>query len=149
MSISTFPHHQDPVLARGCGIVPQMDKGHEATEAERAREASVEKIKTRQPTLAQAFSTVSLKELANITEIPCARSSLLYGVVSSIAIGGVKFVLQRRGAQALNWGAATFAAVSLASFEGCRWQRFQERSRMKYAVDRVEIRRRDAKNEDV
>lgn len=123
-----------------------MDKGHEATEQERARSASIEQMKNATPTIAQAFSTVSLGELANITQIPCARSALLYGVASACIIGGVKFFLQKRGAQALNWGAATFAGVSLATFEGCRFQRFQERSRMKFAVDKVEIRRREAKN---
>lgn len=129
--------------------IRNMDKGHEATEAERSRNATVDQIKaTPSPTLAQAFSTVSLSELAHITEIPCARSSLLYGVVASLTIGGVKFFLNKRGAQALNWGAATFAGVSLASFEGCRFQRYQERSRMKYAVDRVEIRRKDTKKDD-
>ena len=119
-----------------------MDKGHEATQAERAREETLDNIKKTTPTLSQAFSTVSLKEIANITQIPCARTSLLYGISSACVIGGVKFFLHRRGAQALNWGAATFAGVSLAAFEGCRFQRYQERSRMKYAVDRVEIRRK-------
>lgn len=125
-----------------------MDKGHEATEAERARNAAVDQMKAEKPTIAQTFSTISLSELAHITEIPCARSSLLYGVASSTIIGGVKFFLGRRGGQALNWGAATFAGVSLATFEACRWQRFQERSRMKYAVDRVEIRRKEARKDD-
>lgn len=125
-----------------------MDKGHEATEAERARNATVDQIKAATPTLSQAFSTISLSELAHVTEIPCARSALLYGVVAGVTIGGLKFFLNKRGAKALNWGAATFAGVSLATFEGCRFQRYQERSRMKYAVDRVEIRRRETKKED-
>lgn len=122
-----------------------MDKGHEATPAEQARNAAVEQIKQSPPTIAQAFSTVSLKELTTITQIPCARSALLYGIGSACLIGGVKFFLHRRGSSALNWGAATFAGVSLASFEGCRFQRYQERSRMKYAVDRVEMRRKEGR----
>lgn len=125
-----------------------MDKGHEATASERSRNATIDQIKTTKPTIAQAFSTVTLSELAHITEIPCARSSLLYGVVAGVTIGGLKFFLNKRGAQALNWGAITFASVSLATFEGCRFQRYQERSRMKYAVDRVEIRRKTSKTED-
>lgn len=125
-----------------------MDKGHEATEAERARNATLDQMKVAKPTIAQAFSTISLSELAHITEIPCARSALLYGIVSGTVLGGVKFFLARRGGQALNWGAASFAGISLATFEGCRWQRFQERSRMKYAVDRVEIRRREANTDN-
>lgn len=125
-----------------------MDKGHEASTAERSRDATVEQIKSANPTIAEAFSTVSISDLAHINEIPCARSSLLYGILAGVSIGGIRFFLmKRRGAQALNWSAGTFAAVSLASFEGCRFQRYQERSRMKYAVGRVEVRRKEARTD--
>lgn len=130
-----------------------MDKGRELSAQERAREASLASLRLQHggeegpATLGKAIGTVTLSDLGHITQVPCARSSLLYGVASGTAIGGVKFLLTKRPATALNWAAAAFAGVSLMAFEACRFQRYQERSITRYAVDRVEIKRREKKGE--
>ncbi|ORY83759.1 hypothetical protein BCR37DRAFT_378741 [Protomyces lactucae-debilis] len=125
-----------------------MDKGHEATEADRRRQQTIDALKhstqqQQQPAIKEAISTITLQDLAHINEVPCARQALLYGVGSACLLGATKFFWTRRVGHSLNWGAGTFVAMSLATFEGCRFQRFQERNRMKYAVDRVEIRRQE------
>lgn len=119
-----------------------MDKGHEMTLAERDRAETINRIAAT-PTITNAIKTIKPAELLQVTSIPCARTSLLYGILGGIIIGSTKFFLTRSGRTGMNWGIGVFSGISLVSFEGCRFQRYQERSRMKYAVDRVEIRRRE------
>ncbi|BFZ55214.1 hypothetical protein PYCC9005_002254 [Savitreella phatthalungensis] len=132
-----------------------MEKGHELGEQEKARQQSLAYIRETAgdgpPTFGNALRTVTFSELGSITQVPCARNALLYGVGAGVVVGAAKFGLA--GARstgpraALNYGALAFAAVSLASFEACRFSRHQERSRMKYAVDRVEIKRSQRKSQ--
>ena len=129
-----------------------MDKGRELSSQERAREASLESIRQSHAasdpvTLTGALGTVTLSDLAHVTQVPCARNALLYGVAAAVAIGGVQYFLKKSLRRGLNWGAASFGGVSLLAFESCRFARFQERKVTRYAVDRVEIKRKERREE--
>ncbi|KDN41253.1 hypothetical protein K437DRAFT_249687 [Tilletiaria anomala UBC 951] len=82
-----------------------------------------------------AISQLSLDDFKNIPRIPCARNSLLLGIMTAGGVVGISAVARRGIRRALNWGVGGFCFVSLASWETCRRSRAAEKARMKMIVE--------------
>ncbi|KAI9011134.1 hypothetical protein BC832DRAFT_529413, partial [Gaertneriomyces semiglobifer] len=62
-------------------------------------------------------------KLENVAKTPCARQALLYGIGAGVALAATRFLATRRLLSSGNWGFASFGAVSMLSWEFCRYQR--------------------------
>ncbi|RDB17797.1 hypothetical protein Hypma_000954 [Hypsizygus marmoreus] len=86
-----------------------------------------------------------IQSALHITDIPCARNSLLGGIASGAGIG----VVRGMSAGALvagNWAIATFMIVSLGSFHLCQKQMEDERKKVTRVIESMP--RRVVKQED-
>uniref|UniRef100_A0A336MEV2 Cytochrome c oxidase assembly protein COX20, mitochondrial n=1 Tax=Culicoides sonorensis TaxID=179676 RepID=A0A336MEV2_CULSO len=71
----------------------------------------------------------------DVSEIPCFRSSFLYGISSGIAIGFLTFMKTSRPAFSSNVGMGSFIAITLGYWFPCRYQ---------YSKDQFEYRKLQA-----
>ena len=57
------------------------------------------------PTVLDAVKTINpVQDLQRLPSMPCARTSLLFGIVAGASIGGLRFVFSRGGRGTLNGG---------------------------------------------
>ena len=52
-------------------------------------------------------------DFENIGSIPCARTSLLYGIAGGSGVGAVRYLGSRRPGVAANWAMAGFVVISI------------------------------------
>ncbi|WFD30410.1 hypothetical protein MSPP1_001429 [Malassezia sp. CBS 17886] len=73
------------------------------------------------PGLMDALLHMNLaEELKRLPQIPCARSSLLFGIASGTSIGAIQFLAGRGMNRTLNWATGTFLFVAVCGWETCR-----------------------------
>ncbi|TPX58895.1 hypothetical protein PhCBS80983_g02846 [Powellomyces hirtus] len=72
--------------------------------------------------IAQGITPDEFK-LDNVAKAPCSRKALLYGIGGGSAVAITRLVVTRRPLSSGNWGIATFGAISMLSWEFCRYQR--------------------------
>merc|ERR1712189_175309 len=70
-----------------------------------------------------------------IEKTPCARSSFLYGITSGMSAGVVTFLYAKHIRRSCDIGVISFAAVSLGSWEWCRYNNRKEKEEIKKTVD--------------
>jgi len=82
----------------------------------------------------------SIESAKHITEIPCARKSLMTGIVSGAGIGVIRGIAAgpRMGG---NWAVATFALVSVASWHICQMKLENERRQMAQIIESMPKRK--------
>ncbi|KZT32890.1 hypothetical protein SISSUDRAFT_973838, partial [Sistotremastrum suecicum HHB10207 ss-3] len=78
--------------------------------------------------------------LSNIGQIPCARSSLMSGIASGVAIGFIRGMTTTPFAAA-NWAVGTFAFVSLGTWEVCRASLRSEMAKIQAIKEEIPKRR--------
>ncbi|CDR46273.1 hypothetical protein NBRC10512_007370 [Rhodotorula toruloides] len=113
---------------------------------------------SRKPSLLDAAKTISpLTDLQRLPSMPCARTSLLFGIVAGASIGGMRFVFSRAGRRgtlrgdtagpwsevgsAANWAVAAWGIGSLGAWETCRARQTAEQARMQALVTEIKARR--------
>ncbi|KAF9013191.1 hypothetical protein BDQ17DRAFT_1231332 [Cyathus striatus] len=87
----------------------------------------------------------SVNAAVHLTEIPCARSSLLAGIASGAGIGVIRG-LTAGPMVAGNWAVATFMLVSIGSWHICQNQFANERKQLKTITEnmpRLKLKRSD------
>ncbi|KAH6912606.1 hypothetical protein BKA70DRAFT_1422180 [Coprinopsis sp. MPI-PUGE-AT-0042] len=82
----------------------------------------------------------SLQTARHITEVPCARNSLLYGISGGVGIGFVR-ALSAAPMVAGHWAVGTFALVSLGSWHLCQKQFQDERKRVEQIIESMPSRK--------
>lgn len=55
----------------------------------------------RQPTIADAVSTIKAEDFKNVANTPCARNGLLTGIASGFGVGGLRFILSGTSSSSL------------------------------------------------
>ncbi|ORX43853.1 hypothetical protein DM01DRAFT_1387022 [Hesseltinella vesiculosa] len=81
-----------------------------------------------------ALKSVKLEELKDIGKIPCARTSLLYGIGAGFGIAALRFITKRNIKSSSNWAVGTFCGVSAINFELCQMERKQKLERLQLIV---------------
>jgi len=81
-----------------------------------------------------------MDDLRNIGEVPCARNSLLAGILSGT---GMAFVRGWNAGAfvASNWAVGTFAVVSIGMWNVCRSSIQRERRELQIAIEGMAQRR--------
>lgn len=76
----------------------------------------------------------------DIAQIPCFRSSFLYGISGGIASGLLYFLLTSRVKTSMDFGVASFAIVTMSYWGHCRYNY----SKNKFEMEKVQelLRRR-------
>ncbi|KAL1916136.1 uncharacterized protein VTP21DRAFT_6140 [Calcarisporiella thermophila] len=92
--------------------------------------------------LTDAVKTISLSDFQNIGRMPCARSSLLYGIGSGFGVGGIHYLLRGNLRRACNWSVGAFCLVSIASWELCQSKRRAAAQRIQTIIQQAEETRR-------
>ncbi|KAI5481833.1 hypothetical protein MNV49_000110 [Pseudohyphozyma bogoriensis] len=107
-----------------------------------------------QPKILDAFATIDpVKDLKNLPTMPCARTSLMFGIVAGVSIGAVRFLFARGGAKsqwdtvgvATNWAVGAWGVGSLAAWETCRARQTAEAARMASVVNEIKARQAQAR----
>ncbi|KAM0790490.1 hypothetical protein ACM66B_003364 [Microbotryomycetes sp. NB124-2] len=118
-----------------------------------------------------ALKTISpLTDLQKLPSIPCARFSLLFGIVAGTSIGSLRFLFSHSGSwsrrvgslktaaaaagggggydrrwqnvgSAANWAVGSWGVASLGAWETCRRRQTAEAARMQALVSEVKARR--------
>ncbi|SGY33374.1 BQ5605_C002g01488 [Microbotryum silenes-dioicae] len=107
------------------------------------------------PGILDALHTISpLDDIKKLPSIPCARYSLLFGIVAGVSVGALRFLFgTRRGGWATqaprwsqvgvaaNWAVGAWGVGSLGAWETCRARQSSEAARMAALVAEVKARR--------
>ncbi|GAA5877318.1 hypothetical protein JCM3774_001635 [Rhodotorula dairenensis] len=110
------------------------------------------------PTVFDAVRTIDpLTDLQRLPNMPCARYSLLFGIVAGVSVGAMRFVFSRAGrrgslrggtenpwsevAVAANWAVGAWGVGSLGAWETCRARQTSEAARMQALVSEIKLRR--------
>ncbi|KAI5842528.1 hypothetical protein DFP73DRAFT_595888 [Morchella snyderi] len=94
-----------------------------------------------QATLTDAVKSISMEDFKNVHMQPCVRNSLLYGIGTGFAFGGLRLVLGASVPRAANWAAGTFAGASLMTYEFCQFRRHREKAGMQRAIEIIDRRK--------
>ncbi|GAA5865576.1 hypothetical protein JCM1840_001447 [Sporobolomyces johnsonii] len=107
------------------------------------------------PTILDAAKTINpIEDLQRLPSMPCARYSLLFGMVAGASVGGLRFIFSRtgrgtlaggpsRGSQvvaAANWAVGAWAIGSLGAWHTCRSRQTAEAARMAALISEVKAR---------
>lgn len=109
-------------------------------------------------TVTDAVRTIALEDFTAVHTQPCVRNSLMYGIGTGFAFGGLRLVLggvsnylatfspptNLRAApvpKAANWAAGTFAGASLVTYEFCQYRRSREKVGMQRAIEIIDRRK--------
>ncbi|SCZ90625.1 BZ3500_MvSof-1268-A1-R1_Chr1-3g02109 [Microbotryum saponariae] len=107
------------------------------------------------PGILDALHTISpLDDIKKLPSIPCARYSLLFGIVAGVSVGALRFLFgTRRGGWATqaprwsqvgvaaNWAVGAWGVGSLGAWETCRARQSSEAARMAALVAEAKARR--------
>lgn len=106
-----------------------------------------------QPSVLDALSTISpLSDLKALPNVPCARYSLLFGILAGASVGSIRFIFARRvisslpsrwgpGEQAANWAVGAWAIASLGAWETCTRRQKGEAAKMAAIVAEIKAKR--------
>ncbi|TFK27696.1 hypothetical protein FA15DRAFT_666155 [Coprinopsis marcescibilis] len=92
------------------------------------------------PTPTGSIVLDSLQSARHVTEIPCARNSLLYGIAGGAGIGFVR-ALSSAPMVAGHWAVGTFALISLGSWHICQKQIRDERAKVEQIISSLPPRK--------
>ncbi|GAA5985627.1 hypothetical protein JCM10908_007048 [Rhodotorula pacifica] len=109
-------------------------------------------------TVLDAVRTIDpLSDLQRLPNMPCARYSLLFGIVAGVSVGAMRFIFSRTGrrgslrggtespwsevAVAANWAVGAWGVGSLGAWETCRARQTSEAARMQALVSEIKSRR--------
>lgn len=115
-------------------------------------------------TVTDAVKSIALEDFRTVHMQPCVRNSLLFGIGTGFAFGGLRLVLggtlpystllpfacqfeQLANTppapipRACNWAAGTFAGASLVTYEVCQYRRYREKAGMQRAVEIIDRRK--------
>ncbi|KAF2155164.1 hypothetical protein K461DRAFT_292047 [Myriangium duriaei CBS 260.36] len=93
----------------------------------------------------KAAKLISWDDWATLPTKPCVKDSLMTGIGSGFALGGVRAVMRAPVFTACNWAVGGFCFTSFAMYQYCTQQRKAEREGMKQAmeiIDRKSIERK-------
>ncbi|BGP43530.1 hypothetical protein JCM10449v2_007565 [Rhodotorula kratochvilovae] len=112
------------------------------------------------PTVLDAAKTIRpLEDLQRLPQMPCARYSLLFGIVAGVSVGCLRFVFSRTARRgtlmgggggagrwvevgaAANWAVGAWGVGSLGAWETCRARQTAEAARMHALVSEIKARR--------
>ncbi|CAK9782550.1 hypothetical protein CC85DRAFT_326933 [Cutaneotrichosporon oleaginosum] len=81
----------------------------------------------------RALKRVSMNDfsLERAGQVPCLRSSALYGISGGVGIGAIRFLGTRKVYSACNWAVLSGCAVALGAWEMCNAQRREELRNMR------------------
>ncbi|TEB39801.1 hypothetical protein FA13DRAFT_27639 [Coprinellus micaceus] len=102
--------------------------------------AQVHELPSRLPAATGNPVIDSLNSARHITEVPCARNSLLYGIAGGLGIGVIRG-LSANPMVAGNWAVGTFALISLGSWHICQAQMAQERKKVEQIIESMPRRK--------
>ncbi|GAA5872173.1 hypothetical protein JCM16303_001000 [Sporobolomyces ruberrimus] len=110
---------------------------------------------SQKPTVFDAVKTINpVQDLQRLPSMPCARTSLLFGIVAGASIGGLRFIFSRGGrgtlaggnnrwgemGAAANWAVGAWGIGSLGAWETCRARQTAEATRMAALVSEIKSR---------
>ncbi|RXK36387.1 hypothetical protein M231_06353 [Tremella mesenterica] len=79
-----------------------------------------------------AISRIDIRrDLRNIDQIPCARTSFLYGIAGGSGIGAVRYLGGKNVRSASHWAVFGFITISVLQWELCNRARAKELQRMR------------------
>ncbi|EIW71510.1 hypothetical protein TREMEDRAFT_56465 [Tremella mesenterica DSM 1558] len=79
-----------------------------------------------------AISRIDIRrDLRNIDQIPCARTSFLYGIAGGSGIGAVRYLGGKNVRSASHWAVFGFITISVIQWELCNRARAKELQRMR------------------
>ncbi|EDV24116.1 Cytochrome c oxidase protein 20-like protein [Trichoplax sp. H2] len=85
-------------------------------------------------------------------KVPCARSSLLYGISGGLVVGALVFTRTKIVRRSCDYAVASFAVVSLSFWTYCNYHVSKERARLRKIVgayqSRVDLARKQSETED-
>ncbi|KAK4047426.1 hypothetical protein OIO90_006171 [Microbotryomycetes sp. JL221] len=105
------------------------------------------------------------QDIQKLPQVPCARFSLLFGIVAGTSVGTLRFLFMHSGSwsrqvgrlkaattsnvdtrwsnvgSAANWAVGTWGVASLGAWETCRRRQTAEAARMQALVSEVKARR--------
>ncbi|GAA5945674.1 hypothetical protein JCM3775_000006 [Rhodotorula graminis] len=112
------------------------------------------------PSVLDAAKTIRpLEDLQRLPNMPCARYSLLFGIVAGVSVGCLRFVFSRTARRgtlmggggdagrwaevgaAANWAVGAWGVGSLGAWETCRARQTAEAARMNALVSEIKARR--------
>ncbi|GAA6048684.1 hypothetical protein JCM3770_002020 [Rhodotorula araucariae] len=110
------------------------------------------------PSVLDAAKTIRpLEDLQRLPQMPCARYSLLFGIVAGVSVGCLRFVFSRTARRgtlmgggsgrwaevgaAANWAVGAWGVGSLGAWETCRARQTAEAARMHALVSEIKARR--------
>ncbi|TFK33007.1 hypothetical protein BDQ12DRAFT_638024 [Crucibulum laeve] len=96
--------------------------------------SSIPSLPTRGPQPTGHILHDSLESAKHITEVPCARNSLLAGIASGLGIGVIRG-LSAGPLMAGNWAVATFTVISIGSWHICQNQFANERKKVATVIE--------------
>ncbi|KAL7754200.1 hypothetical protein RI367_000181 [Sorochytrium milnesiophthora] len=70
----------------------------------------------------EAVKTVKIEDFKHVNEMPCSRSSLLYGMGAGFGSGILRFAYKGSVLSASNYAVGSFCAVSLLAWEFCQYE---------------------------
>ncbi|XP_078350599.1 cytochrome c oxidase assembly protein COX20, mitochondrial-like isoform X1 [Oculina patagonica] len=83
-----------------------------------------------------------------IERTPCARESLLYGMTGGMIVGAGYFIKSMHILRSCRYAVGTFALISIASWETCRYLRYKEQEAIKETIDIINKQRQQMKEEE-
>ena len=95
--------------------------------------------------MVKAAKMISWEDWTSLPTKPCVKDSLMTGIGSGFALGGLRAVTRAPVFSACNWAVGAFCFSSFAMYQYCTRQRRVEREGMKQAmeiIDRKAIERK-------
>ncbi|XP_065055632.1 cytochrome c oxidase assembly protein COX20, mitochondrial-like [Rhopilema esculentum] len=89
--------------------------------------------KDAKPTKKNPFTIAYLKDF--IENTPCARNSLLYGLVGGMTVGTSKYMYSKHIRRSCDYAVASFALVSIGSWQLCRYLNWKQRKEIDKTVE--------------
>ncbi|KAJ3093098.1 hypothetical protein HK102_009530 [Quaeritorhiza haematococci] len=79
----------------------------------------------KQPGVVDVIKNIKMEEfkVGNVMQLPCSKKALIYGSGAGLSIGVARYALTRSLKSSGNWAFIAFAAISVSSWEYCRFQR--------------------------
>ncbi|MCJ1442711.1 MAG: hypothetical protein MMC23_003208 [Stictis urceolatum] len=94
------------------------------------------------PTLTDGLATIRPYDLTGVHLRPCARESLLVGIGSGFAAGGIRFILGAKQWRSMSWAVGAFCVTSMGAHAFCRERRRMEKEGMEKIREVMEVKKR-------
>ncbi|KAF5319949.1 hypothetical protein D9611_011075 [Ephemerocybe angulata] len=103
------------------------------TSSSSSSQPAVTELPSRLPSPTGNIAIDSLQSARHITEVPCGRNSLLYGIAGGLGIGVIRG-LSANPMVAGNWAVGSFALISLGSWHICQRAMADERKKVEQII---------------